>query len=106
MPTKHIDPKGAIVHCRHPRWVVIILADRAEAPGQSSKRMTDLRLIEHWWPVAALGTNLGARVSRPHRLVAAPPWFVCGRDARVPRMHRSQEGHACTRKCRGSGRSA
>ena len=85
MPTKHIDSKGAIAHCRHPRWVVTVLADQAKALGQSLKRMTDLRLIERWCPVAALGTNLGTRASRPHRAVAVPPWFVCGRDARVPR---------------------
>ena len=85
MPTKHIDSKGKIVHCRYPRWVVAVLIDRVEAPGQSSKRMTDLRLSERWWPVAVLGTNLGTRASRPHRAVVEPSWFVCGRDARVPR---------------------
>ena len=36
-----------------------------------ARRMTDTRLIERWWPVAEVGTNPGARASRPHRPVAA-----------------------------------
>ena len=57
-----------------------------------ARRMTDIRLIERWWPVAEVGTNPGARASRPHRPVAAPPWFVCGWDApRVRRTRRSRE---------------
>ena len=37
-------------------------------------------------PDRTLGHGLlGTRASRPHRAAAEPPWFVCGRDARVPR---------------------
>ena len=59
----------------------------------------------------ALGTARPADASVPlasagRGISAALPWFVFGRDARVPRRRRSRERRACARRRRVSGRSA